>query len=312
MPILVASTSTPEPQPPWEWPKRLIEMPRVSFTDPGGTVTMLTDWERGWLVQPGAKGLDMPSYAMATDQSPGIDGYEVRQVRAEGKTITLPIAFWANDSRAAYKARRRALIRSLNPKRGQGTLTLTEPDGATRSIGVRYTDGMEGDESLDAAGARWCITALVFAVPSPYWNGGEVTTEWKNGTGGDFYPFLPLTVGDSQVLGSVTVDNDGDDDAFPIWIIKGPATSATLTNVTTGQTLVLTRTLTASDTVVIDTRERRQTALLNGVTNLWPHLSDSSTLWPLELDRNELTLTIAGSTSATSVRMTYQPRYLAA
>ncbi|WP_406078755.1 phage tail family protein [[Kitasatospora] papulosa] len=312
MPILVASTSTPEPQPPWEWPKRLIEMPRVSFTDPGGTVTMLTDWERGWLVQPGAKGLDMPSYAMATDQSPGIDGYEVRQVRAEGKTITLPIAFWANDSRAAYKARRRALIRSLNPKRGQGTLTLTEPDGATRSIGVRYTDGMEGDESLDAAGARWCITALVFAVPSPYWNGGEVTTEWKNGTGGDFYPFLPLTVGDSQVLGSVTVDNDGDDDAFPIWIIKGPATSATLTNVTTGQTLALTRTLTASDTVVIDTRERRQTALLNGVTNLWPHLSDSSTLWPLELDRNELTLTIAGSTSATSVRMTYQPRYLAA
>lgn len=312
MPILVASTSTPEPQPPWEWPKRLIEMPRVSFTDPGGTVTMLTDWERGWLVQPGAKGLDMPSYAMATDQSPGIDGYEVRQVRAEGKTITLPIAFWANDSRAAYKARRRALIRSLNPKRGQGTLTLTEPDGATRSIGVRYTDGMEGDESLDAAGARWCITALVFAVPSPYWNGGEVTTEWKNGTGGDFYPFLPLTVGDSQVLGSVTVDNDGDDDAFPVWTIKGPATSATLTNVTTGQTLVLTRTLTASDTVVIDTRERRQSALLNGVTNLWPHLSDSSTLWPLELDRNELTLTIAGSTSATSVRMTYQPRYLAA
>lgn len=312
MPILVASTSTPEPQPPWEWPKRLIEMPRVSFTDPGGTVTMLTDWERGWLVQPGAKGLDMPSYAMATDQSPGIDGYEVRQVRAEGKTITLPIAFWANDSRAAYKARRRALIRSLNPKRGQGTLTLTEPDGATRSIGVRYTDGMEGDESLDAAGARWCITALVFAVPSPYWNGGEVTTEWKNGTGGDFYPFLPLTVGDSQVLGSVTVDNDGDDDAFPVWTIKGPATSATLTNVTTGQTLVLTRTLTASDTVVIDTRERRQSALLNGVTNLWPHLSDSSTLWPLELDRNELTLTIAYSTSATSVRMTYQPRYLAA
>ncbi|MFD5208387.1 phage tail family protein [Streptomyces anulatus] len=274
--------------------------------------TLLTDWERGWVVQPGAKGLDMPGYAMATDESPGIDGYEVRQVRAEGKTITLPIAFWANDSRAAYKARRRAFIRSLNPKRGQGTLTLTEPDGAQRSIGVRYQDGMEGDESLDAAGARWCISALVFAVPSPYWSGGEVATTWKTDSGGDFFPFLPLTVGDSQVLGSVTVDNDGDDDAFPVWTITGPATTVTLTNVTTGQSLVLTRTITGADTIVIDTRERQQTALLNGVTNLWPNLSNASSLWPLETGINELTLTVAGSTSATSVRMTYQPRYLAA
>ncbi|MFJ8923847.1 phage distal tail protein [Streptomyces sp. NPDC102415] len=313
MPILVTPTTIPEePQAPWEWPQRLVEMPKVSFTDPAGKTTMLTDWERGWALQPGAKGLDMPSYAMAQDESPGIDGYEVRQVRAQGKTITLPIAFWAQDSRAAYLARRRAFIRSLNPKRGQGTLTVTQPDGASRTIGVRYTDGMEGDESLDAAGARWCITALQFAVPSPYWIGGEVTTEWKNGAGGEFFPFLPLTVGDSQVLGAVTVDNDGDDDAYPIWTIKGPATSATLTNVTTGQTLVLTRTLTGTDTVVIDTRERRQTALLNGVTNLWPNLSDASTLWPLELDTNHLTLTVAGSTTATSVRMTYQPRYLAA
>ncbi|MFE9850350.1 phage tail family protein [Streptomyces sp. NPDC005576] len=313
MPILVTPTVTPtDPPAPWEWPQRLVEMPKVSFTDPAGAVTMLTDWENGWLLQPGAKGLDMPSYAMTQDESPGIDGYEVRQVRAQGKTITLPVAFWAQDSRAAYLARRRTLIRSLNPKRGAGTLTLTQPDGSSRSINVLYTDGMEGDESLDAAGARWCITALVFAAPSPYWTGGEVATEWRNGTGGDFYPFLPLTVGDSQVLGSVTVDNDGDDDAYPIWTIQGPATSATLTNTTTGQSLVLTRTLTGTDTVVIDTRERRQTALLNGVTNLWPNLSDDSTLWPLEPDRNDLTLTVAGSTSTTSVRMTYQPRYLAA
>lgn len=313
MPILVASTTPPvEPPPPWEWPPRLIEMPLVSFTDPGGVTTLLTDWERGWIVQPGIKGLDMPDYAMATDEAPGIDGYEVRQVRAQGKTISIPIAFWANDSRAAYLARRRTFIRSLNPKRGQGTLTLTQPDGDARSIGVRYQDGMEGDESLDTAGRRWCIGVITFVAPSPYWTGGEVTTEWKNGVSGDFFPVLPLVVGDSQVLGAVTVDNDGDDDAFPVWTIKGPATTVTLTNTTTGQTLVLTRTITGADTIVIDTRERRQTALLNGVTNLWPDLSDASALWPLATGVNDLTLTVAGSTTDTSVRMTYQPRYLAA
>ncbi|MHC3450756.1 phage distal tail protein [Streptomyces prasinus] len=320
MPILVPSVVIPpEEQQGPPWPTLINQMPQVAFTDPRGTTTVFSDWENGWLLQPGAKGLDMPEYAYATDESPGIDGYELRDVRAQGKEIILPIAFWAHDSRAAYKERRRRLINSLNPKRGVGTLTLTEPDGATRSIGAYYTGGLEGDESLDAAGERWCINALTFGVPSPYWIGGEVAHSWKAGSDAAFFPVLPLQVGDSQVLGEVTVTNPGDDVAYPVWTITGPATSITLTNTLpndpiTGapvvRTLALTRTITGTDTVTIDTRERRQTALLNGSANLWPDLGDSE-LWPLEEGENRLNLVVAGSTALTSVAMTYQPRYLA-
>lgn len=322
MPILVPPTSLPPDggQPGQPWPTLINQMPQVAFTDPVGTVTMLSDWENGWLLQPGAKGLDMPAYQFTTDESPGIDGYELRDVRAQGKEIILPIAFWANDSRQAYKARRRGLINSLNPKRGVGTLTLTEPDGASRSIRAYYASGLEGDESLDAAGERWCINALTFGCPSPYWIGAAVSHEWKAASGGTFFPFLPLVVGDSQVLGEVTVDNDGDDIAYPIWTVEGPATSISLTNeitdpvtgATVTKELVVTHTITGADTIVIDTRERRQTALLNGTTNLWPDLSDDSELWPLEPGINHLNLVIDGSTSDTQVHMTYQPRYLAA
>lgn len=313
MPILVPSaTVPPEEQHGPPWPTLINQTPWVSFTDPAGVVTRLSDWENGWLLQPGAKGLDMPAYTFNTDESPGIDGYALRDVRAQGKEITLPLAFWANDSRAAYLARRRAFIRSLNPKRGVGTLTLTQPDGAVRTIGAYYTSGMEGDESLDAAGERWCINAITFGVPSPYWTGAEVTHEWKAAGSGTFFPFLPLTVGDSQVLGAVTVDNDGDDDAFPLWTVTGPATSISLTNNTTGEVLVISHSIIGGDVVVIDTRERQQTAVLNGGTNLWPDISAASSLWALTEGVNDLTLSVAGSTSATSVRMTYQPRYLAA
>lgn len=320
MPILVPSVYVPpEGQPGVPWPTLINQMPRLSFTDPRGVTTVFSDWENGWLLQPGAKGLDMPQYAFATDESPGIDGYELRDVRAQGKEIILPVAFWANDSRAAYKERRRRLINSLNPKRGVGTLTLTEPDGATRTIGAYYTGGLEGDESLDAAGERWCINALTFGVPSPFWIGGEVTHNWKAGSTEEFFPVLPLQVGDSQVLGEVVVTNPGDDVAYPVWTIKGPATAVTLTNTrtnpATGQQIVdeltVNRTLSGTDTVVIDTRERRQTALLNGVTNLWPDLSDDSVMWPLEEGDNQLNLVVDGSTATTSVSMTYQPRYLA-
>jgi hypothetical protein len=287
-------------------------MPQVSFTDPAGAVTEFSDWANGWVLQPGAKGLDMPVYAFSQDESPGIDGYAIRQVRAGGKEIALPIAFWADDSRAAYLTRRRTLIRSLNPKRGLGALTVTQADGTARTIGACYSAGLEGDESLDAAGARWCTGVLTFACPSPFWLGAEVTTEWRAAVSGNFFPFLPLVVGNSQVLGSVTVDNDGDDDAFPIWTVTGPATAISLTNATTGEVLVLTRTISVGDTVVIDTRERQQTAVLNGATNLWGSLSDTSTMWALQPGLNDLTLTVTGSTSNTRVRMTYQPRYLAA
>ncbi|MFJ9037997.1 phage distal tail protein [Streptomyces sp. NPDC102406] len=322
MPLLVPPAGVDPEQPPWEgvpWPTLINQMPQVSFTDPRGVVTKLDDWENGWLLQPGAKGLDMPGYQILQDESPGIDGYAVRDVRAQGKEIILPLAFWANDSRAAYKARRRAFIKSLNPKRGIGTLTLTEPDGATRSIGAYYTGGLEGDESLDAAGERWCINPITFGVPSPYWIGAEVTQMWSNGSGGTFFPILPLTVGASQVLGEITVNNPGDDVAYPVWTITGPATSINLTNTITDpnsggtitQQLVLTRTITAADTITIDTRERRQTALLNGITNLWPNLSNASELWPLQEGANHLNLTVGGSTGLTTVQMTYQPRYLA-
>lgn len=312
MPILVPSVSTPpvEQQGP-PWPVLINQMPLVSWTDARGITTQLSDWESGWLLQPGARGLDMPTFAFTTDESPGVDGYELRDVRASTKEIVLPLAFWANDSRSAYQARRRALIKSLNPKRGVGSLTLTQPDGAARSIGAYYTGGIEGDESLDAAGERWCINTITFACPSPYWAGDTVSVDFKAATSATFFPVLPLQVGDSQVLGSVTIDNPGDAAAYPIWTVAGPATVITLTNGTTGKTLVLTRTITSSDTVVIDTRERRQTALLNGTINLWPALSDASELWALDEGINECTLTVTSATSATSVNLTYQPRYLA-
>lgn len=313
MPILVPSTSTPPiEQPGVPWPTRINEMPTISFTDPAGAVTNFSDWANGWVLQPGAKGLDMPAYAFTQDESPGIDGYAVRQVRAQGKDISLPVAFWADDSRAAYLVRRRALIRSLNPKRGQGILTVSQTDGTTRSIGARYTAGLEGDESKDAAGARWFMGVLSFACPSPFWLGPETTIEWRSSVAGTFFPFLPLVVGNSQVLGSVSVDNDGDDNAYPVWTVTGPATAISLTNVTTGDVLVISRTITVGDTVVIDTRERQQTAVLNATTNLWGDISDASTMWALEPGLNDLTLTVTGATSNTRVRMTYQPRYLAA
>lgn len=312
MPILVGPVVLPPPvvSPPVALAP--LEGPAVTWTDPAGTVTTFTDLDAGWVLQPGATGLDMPEFSFVTDESPDIDGIAVRQVRAGAKSIVLPVAFWCDDGRAAYLARRRALISQLNPKRGPGVLTVIQPDGETRSIPAYYASGIEGNEATDQAGMRWSQNALTFTAPSPYWLGEEVTASWRVAAGGTWLPILPLAVQDSQVLGAVTVTSDGDDDAYPVWTVTGPATAIHLANTSTGETLTLTHTLTGTDTVVIDTRQRQQTVTLNGVTNLWPDLSDDSSLWPLVPGINELTLEVDGATSATEVAMSYRLRYLAA
>lgn len=313
MPILVGPAVLPLPPPSGPVAGTMpLEAPTVTWTDPAGVVTTFTDRSNGWLLQPGATGLDMPAYSFVTDESPDIDGEAVRQVRAEAKSIMLPVAFWSDDSRAAYLARRRALISQLNPKRGPGLLSVIQPDGETRSIPAYYASGIEGNEATDQAGMRWSQTALTFTAPSPYWLGDQVTASWQVAPGGTWLPILPLAVQDSQVLGAVTVTSDGDDDAYPVWTVTGPATVISLSNATTGASLTLTYTMAGSDTVVIDTRQRQQTVLLNGVTNLWPDLADDSSLWPLIPGENLLSLEIDGATSATVVEMSYQLRYLAA
>lgn len=287
-------------------------MPQVSFTDPLGRVTTFTDWNNGWALQPGPRGWDMPTYQLTVDQSPDIDGEYVRSVRGLAKDIILPVAFWSDNGRADYLARRRAFIRSLNPKLGNGTLTSVQPDGEVRTITCRYTAGMEGDEGLDAAGRAWTIVTITLHAASPFWLGGTVSQQWSSPGGGMWLPVLPLAVSQSQVLGATVATNPGDDIAYPVWTINGPASSVTLTNSTTGESLLLTQVINLGDTIVIDTRERQQTALLNGVTNLWPNLSSSSVLWGLAAGDNQLQLTVAGSSSASSVRLDYTPRYLAA
>lgn len=308
MPIMVG----PRQEQPPAIPRRVMEAPQVTWTDPHGRVTQFTDWENGWVLQPGARGLDMPSYAFTTDESPGIDGHEVRQVRAQAKEIVLPLAFWCDDSRAAYLRRRRAFIRSLNPKLGPGTLTVVQPDGEIRTITCYYTGGMEGDESLDASGMRWTMTTITFSCPSPFWAGETVHLDFHTQQNGLFLPLLPLRVRDSQVLGGVIVDNPGDDVAYPVWTLHGPASSVSLINRTTGQRIEFEYALSPTRTITIDTRPRSQTVVHSDGGNLWPTLSDDSDLWGLEPDRNELELVVLGSDTTTSLALEYTPRYLAA
>ncbi|MEV5472958.1 phage tail family protein [Streptomyces sp. NPDC052207] len=289
-----------------------VEVPNLSWTDRRGRTTLLSDSENGWLLQPGVRGLDLPSFDFYTDESPQIDGNALRGARAQAREIFLPVVFFDTD-RNSFLARKRSFMASLNPKLGLGMLTLTEADGSARTIEAYYASGLEGDFGDTVSGLHWQVVGLTFSCPSPYWLGDHIMRTFANGTTGNFFPVqFPVGVQDSQVLGNTTIDNPGDAESFPIWTIHGPATSAVISNTTTGQSFSVTASLGSSDVLVVDTRERVQTAVLNGSTNWWPNLATTSELWALDPGENAVSLALVGATSATVVQVDYQPRFLSA
>ncbi|MFF3558976.1 phage tail family protein [Streptomyces sp. NPDC002574] len=289
-----------------------LEVPSLSWTDRRGRTTLLSDWENGWLLQPGIQGLDLPAFDFYTDESPQIDGNALRGQRAQARAIFLPIGVFGPD-RSSFLARKRSFGASLNPSLGLGMLTVAEADGTSRSIEAYYVSGLEGDFGKESSGLHWQVMGLNFSCPSPYWLGDHVMRTFSTGASGDFFPVsFPVEVQDSQVLGATTIENPGDARSFPIWTIHGPATSAVISNTTTGLSFSVTASLGSSDVLVVDCRERLQTAVLNGSTNWWSHLGTAPDLWALEPGENAVSLTLVGTTSATVVQVDYQPRFLTA
>jgi phage-related protein len=291
-----------------------IEATQLDWISASGEIIRLTDWyalDSGLMVMPGVLGHLMPSWEFYSDTSPAFDGESIRGVRAGPRNITVPVLMWGPDRNTCLDIFHR-LISSLNPRNGIGTLVFTEPSGRSYSIQGYYASGFEGDDNDDETGRHWITAVLVFRCPRPYFEGDIVSYTWQLAeTPGNFFPFFPLNVSPSQVLGSLEIVNIGDAEAFPIWDLSGPYTSITLENLSTGKSLIIAKDALAGQVAVIDTTEGVKTAVLDGSTNLYEWMSLTSSLWPLRPGSNQISISLSGATTGASATLTYRPRYLA-
>ncbi len=290
--------------------------PYLTWTSALGRVTNLEDyrqWDRGIMALPGVLGLGMPGYSFFEDASPAFDGATVRGTpRANPRDITVPIHIWAR-TRAEAKEIWGQFVFDLNPQNGSGILTVYERDGTSRQIPAYYSQGMEGSaDDSDGAGPTWWTFAAVFHASRPYWLGNQRQVVYQIAGGGSFFPLLPLVVTDSSPGGSVHISNNGDTDSFPTWTVRGPATSLTLTNVTTGKSFTIDYALSPGDTLVIDTTDGNKFVKLNGSVNLWPSVTLGSNLWSLRGGVNELIVAAPAATAQTSVTLSFRERFLTA
>jgi hypothetical protein len=299
------------------------ELFRAMWTSPQGRDTDLSDVSWGNAPQaiillPGSLGLDMPEFSQYVDTSPGFDGELSRGFRTEARDISLPILMHA-PNRALFRVMRNDLFADLNPRLGApGTLSIMDWNGTNlRSIECFYKGGLEGAIDDNEQGHCWAKYVLEFRAGDPYWLGDTITP--RPLTSGDetgWLPLMPIRVTASQILGNATITNHGQSVAYPTYIITGPATAINLINNTTGESLSITYELEADDTLSINTRQGRKSVVLNAATedetNLFPYLSNDSTLWALAPGVNDVTFTLVGQAPETTLQFSYQERYLAA
>lgn len=258
-----------------------------------------------------ATGRFAPPTEREEDTVPGEPGSRLRAVRHGVRDFSLALWITGTDE-ADLRTQMRALTYRMDSVRGDGKIRVTAPGGDQREITCRVTGGLEMSEILgDSSGPTAQKAVVTFRAVDPYWaDVADVVQDFTSAAAPSFFPIFPLRLASSEVFVDATITNTGDVAAWPVWQVTGPGSGLVLRNLSTGELLELTGTLTAGEFVTIDTRPGAKTVTKNDGTNLFPQLSTVSALWALQSGATLLRVEMTGTTSASSVRLSYRTRYL--
>lgn len=210
-----------------------------------------------------------------------------------------------------YYANLDNFVRAFTNKRNElpapGYIQVQRPDGSTRQVQVFCTAGLNTPE----VGLHNTLYSLTLQSPDPYWyDSVQQLVVYANNPAVGILPLLPIAFS-GQLLGNSILANGGSALAYPTWTITGPGTP-TIRNVTTGRQFSLNAPIPAGNMVQISTKPGNQYATnLTTAANIWDSLvlSTLRDLWPLIGGQNQISITMAGSSTATSIQVGWTNRW---
>jgi hypothetical protein len=255
-------------------------------------------------VERGASGRLMPPVDIWTDTVPLTPGSRYRGARHAARVVTLPIV----TAGVRYgRDELRALARALDPMRGLGRLRstgLATGLSGGRELACVYQAGLD---SLHEDYPHWSRAALQFLAPNPYWVDtveqirdfapANIDTEW--------FPFLPLDLGGTNILGNFSITNSGDAEAWAAIDVQGPGANFAFENRTTAQRMEVPGDVPAGQVLRIVTQPGARSVSLGG-QNWFNRLTRQSVLWPLVPGVNLLRVNYETSSSRIILRWRLQ------
>lgn len=284
-----------------------MESPIVSFSRDGETFTLGRGPDDPVLHLHGSTGLGLAPVSIASSERITGDGGIVRGVRYGAREVYVPLLMEA-ESVGALSLMRRELTRLLAPHRGPVEIRVEDPATSTdRMVRGYLREGLDGDFG-DGFYGSWQTLGLTFECPDPWWFGPEQTMTLQINPGSkpflsESVPFFPVVIAQSFAQGEWSIDVDGDGEVYPTWEITGPG-SDLLIESDAGRIFIAGEFRADAGVFRIDTGSGRMTP------DRWNDANLGINLFPLQPGNNTVGVSLAGATTATTVRLVWRERYL--
>ena len=259
----------------------------------------------------GRYGFGMPPVQHFFTESATTDGAVWNGYRVPGRPFGFPV-FVTGSSPTEARAEQAKFMATLRPEK-IGTLTVADPSGARRYIDLRYMGGADEEfESSDYA-LYWYSHKLQMLAEQPYYYADPIVLTFDsedpvNFYGGGVGTQAPMFyINSSQTTGNAVVTNPGDVDAWPVWKLFGPFTSAVLS--VGGVQIVYSEAVTSTHWVEIDTNPKRLTVVNDAGVNKFAKATTLNTA-PIPFSASTpLALTLNGSDPTTKVEVAFTPNF---
>jgi hypothetical protein len=267
--LVYAQPYTPPIRPPVD-PGRMAFGLRIVPEDESLPAWQLTDGEdAGIILMRGVRGLGTPQHTSFEEEYASADGAYHFGDRTSPREVFLPVYLFHDGSSQEWVERDSLFWKTL--RRGAySRLYVQLPDGAIRSLRVRYTGG--GDEAfeMDPAFFGWAKYGIYMKAPQPFWEGGEVEKEWAPSDSDPMFgsestaPYLSTSY---PTLASATISNPGDMPCSPRVTYTGPIPAGAEVTLG-GKTIPIPFEIPDGSILVVDHAPGEQSAVMNGTVDV--------------------------------------------
>lgn len=267
----------------------------------------------------GDENFGMAPLHMITSRSPVQHGDTTLDFRLDPRILQIPLLVECNTLQEQYD-QRNYLLQLFKPSNNDSALIVEYPDGRQRVITTRVLGGLDFNMETSAG---YSIRAVVkLRCSDPTWYNPQENTlpiATAEGTPTAYPKAYPVTYGTGFGI-PYSINYDGTWLSYPIITVTGPVTNFSLTNTSSGQNITVTTgtVIAAGTSWRFDLRYGYKTVTDDSGNNRIGLISSSSELAQFAIfpapdvtnGINNLIVTGTGTTSASSVYISYYDRFI--
>jgi hypothetical protein len=238
-----------------------------------GSNWSLSDDSSGIVLMRDVRGLGNITIEHHRDEHESLAGSRWRDFRALNREIYLPIRLFSDGTSEDWVEHNRAFWKTMRAGK-TGWLHIIHPNGEHRRIKARYDKGGEEAMLIDPAFFGWANYGIYMTAEQPYWEAAEpIGDTWGSpepvyffGGGASPGNAPPFGITDEKDVSTATITNPGDVEAWPKWIYRGPATSASVG--VAGEVVEIPIELLEGESITLDLNPYEQSAIRENGTDV--------------------------------------------